>query len=210
MNKCGEFPKAQSPCLNSPVCYHHLGQCPAQSRRCINTCSSFESPEGMTLLSRTQNCIWVFSLPAVSLWAWPSQLPHEQILISQRCRRISSGWWRALHNVLRGVYSVSPTSTKGKFREETYGRSGRGGVRSSALIGVLRLRVAWPSGLAVRPAPGAAAVTRETGRDRLPTDRSYFHGSLEESCFGAVGGSSGPGHQLDALFGFQFKNSRTT
>lgn len=48
--------------------------------------------------------------------------------------------------------------------------------------------------------PPLAAVTQETGRDHPPT-RNWFHGSHEESSFGAFGGGSGPGHQLDALFG---------
>lgn len=48
--------------------------------------------------------------------------------------------------------------------------------------------------------PPHAAVTRETGRDS-PLTRSWFHGSREESSFGAIGGGSGPGHQLNALFG---------
>lgn len=63
----------------------------------------------------------------------------------------------------------------------------------------LRSHAASPSRLDSAPPP-LAAVTRETGRDLLPT-RSWFHGSREESSFGAVGWGSGPGHQLDALFG---------
>lgn len=74
-------------------------------------------------------------------------------------------------------------------------RKGAAGARPNVLPG----SAALPYRLAATP-PLRAAVTRETGRDCSPT-RSWFHGSHEESSFGAAGGGGGPGHQLDALFG---------
>ena len=71
--------------------------------------------------------------------------------------------------------------------------------RPSAVRAIYCCRPPGPPDSQPAPSP-PAAVTRETGRDRLPTP-SWFHGSREESSFGAIGGSSGPGHQLDALFG---------
>lgn len=77
-------------------------------------------------------------------------------------------------------------------------RAGKGAARSA----VRAIHRRQPAGLQASrghaPSP-PVAVTRETGPDRLPT-QSWFHGILEESSFGALGGSSGPGHQLDAPF----------
>ncbi|EGW03855.1 hypothetical protein I79_015685 [Cricetulus griseus] len=47
-----------------------------------------------------------------------------------------------------------------------------------------------------------STVTSETGRVKLfDLKLTDFHGSREESSFGAIGGSSGPGYQLNTFLG---------
>lgn len=77
-------------------------------------------------------------------------------------------------------------------------RAGKGAAWSAVRAFWRRAPLRLPGSPPAPPPP--AAVTGETGRDS-PLTRSWFHGSREESSFGAVGGGSGPGHQLNALFG---------
>lgn len=107
------------------------------------------------------------------------------------------------------IPTTSGVRCREKNLEESRREEGARGEKLLADTAFYGRALAGPPGLPSAPPP-PAAVTRETGRYRPPADLSEFHGSHEESSLGAVGGSSGPGHKLDALFGFQSQNSRTS
>lgn len=133
--------------------------------------------------------------------------PHD---VTQSSDRLYLPLLSAFANWLDQETAPPPSTRPRSPGERGWGRglNQRGGVRRlRAGKGAAWSAVGSFSGhtphipLDLPPAPPPpTAVTRETGRDR-PTTRSWFHGSREESSFGATGGGSGPGHQLDALFG---------